>query len=72
MGHREKRERRERREKRERVRSETGETGGRARRGETEDKGQKTEDRRQQAASQIVNLSNSQMVINRLNDDLTI
>ena len=34
-----------------------------------EDRGQTTEDRRQTTASQMVNLSNSQMVMNGLNDD---
>jgi hypothetical protein len=38
----------------------------------TEVRGRKSEDRRQTTASQMVNLSNSQMVMNGLNEELTI
>jgi len=39
---------------------------------EANERRQMTEDRRQQAASQMVNLSTSQMVMNDLNDESTI
>ena len=39
---------------------------------EANERRQMTEDRRQQAASQMVNLSTSQMVMNGLNDESTI